>query len=352
MPDCVRLGAEAIGWQAKWKGWDTPVAVNGAKKRGIGFNTGVHVAGGGYFLGHAGAIVKMRTDGTVQLMTGACQAGNSIKTTQAQVCAEALGVRFEDIAVTFSDTDPCPYTIGSYASRIAHSHSIAVKAAAEQVKAQLFEVAAPMLGVTPEELEAKDRQIYVKAAPANAVALTDVIAGVWAPDVMGSAATRSFMLDGANFMAQFVEVEVDTETGEVEVLKVVAAHDIGTAINPTVCENQIYGGLMQGGIGYGTTEELLTDPATGAQLNPYYLDYKVKTAMDTPDIEPILVQPPDYTLPAVLEPLSAYGIKGMGEGVLVPTGGAILNAVRNATGIDFRDHPVTPDRILKALGKA
>ena len=257
LSDCITQGAEAAGWKSKWKGWETPVAVNGAKKRGIGFGAMVHVGGGGFFIGQASAIVKVNRDGTIQLICGACCSGNAIHTTQVQVCAESMGVPYEDVYETFGDTDSAMWVVGNYASRTAHSHAIAVKAACEKAKEQLFETAAGILEATAEELDVKDRSVFVKGAPQRAVSLKDIMAARALQDVVGSAGTHSIMEGGAIFGAQFAEVEVDTETGEVEVLKVVAAHDVGTAINPTVCEAQLEGGVMQGGLGYALTESLL-----------------------------------------------------------------------------------------------
>ena len=138
-------------------------------------------------------------------------------------------------------------------------------------------------------------------------------------------------------------MEVDTETGHVEVLRLVAAHDFGVAINPTNVENQIIGGIMQGGLGHALREDVVLDSSTGVVLNSNWLDYKVNTALDTPPIDPILVE--------TFDPMAPYGIRGGGNPPLIATSPAILSAIRNAIGVDLKEIPVTPDVILKALGK-
>ncbi len=342
--ECLEKGAQEIGWASKWKGWDTPVATTGAKRRGIGVGTMSYMGGGGWFFGAGAAWVKIsRHDGTVHLITGVCDISAGQKTLLAQVCAEALGISYEDVLVNFADTDTSPYSVGTFASRISASHGMAVKAASEDARQQILEGAAPMLESNVEDLDTKDKVIFVKSDPSKSVSFADVL-GLTPSDITATAATRCWLSDCSTFAAQFFEVEVDTDTGQVEILNVAAAHDCGTAANPAQVEGQIYGGLMQGGIGYSICEDIVLDQSTGVTLNQGWLDYKVLTTADNPEIHAIMVQP--------YEPTAPYGIKGVGEPPLTASAPGIAEAIYNAIGVRFNELPMTPDKILEALGKA
>ncbi|MCK5604693.1 xanthine dehydrogenase family protein, partial [Candidatus Pacearchaeota archaeon] len=342
--ECLEKGAQDIGWANKWKGWNTPVATVGAKRRGIGIGGMAYMGGGGWFFGAGAAWVKIsRHDGTVHLITGVCDISAGQKTLLAQVCAEALGISYEDVLVNFADTDTSPYSVGTFASRISASHGMAVKTASENARQQILEEAAPMLESNVEDLDTKDKVIFVKNDPSKSVSFADVL-GLTPSDITATAATRCWLSDCSTFATQFFEVEVDTDTGQVEVLNVAAAHDCGTAANPAQVECQIYGGLMQGGIGYSICEDIILDQATGVTLNQGWLDYKVLTTADNPEIHPILVQP--------YEPTAPYGIKGVGEPPLTASAPGVVEAIYNAIGVRFNELPVTPDKILEALGKA
>ena len=364
MADCIREGAKAIDWDNKWKGWNIPVSVDGTKRRGIGMAI-THHPNGAYFA-QGSAIVRFnKGDGTITLHVGSPDCGAGQKTTLTQVCAEAMGAKWGDVCVVNADTDTCPWTYGLWSTRTAQAQAIAIKEACEKVKAQLYPVAAAIIGVDASDIATKDSAFYSKSDSSKTVAFyglyassVNMIGGETnntVGEVYGSANTLSDLettvTEGsAVFAAQFAEVEVDTETGKVDVKKFVAAHDVGKAINPIVVENQIEGGVMQG-LGYSLSEKIVFDKATGVMLNPNWETYKTPAMLDAPDeLQPVLIEADtNYTCP--VDPRAAFGIKGVGEPPLVPVAPAIAMAIRNAIGVNFNKVPILPEDILKALGK-
>lgn len=353
--ECLEKAAERADWRHK----RAEAGEGISKKRGIGLACMVH--GSGYKAivpaDISGAIIKAHDDGSFSLLVGASDGGTGAYTILAMIAAEELGVRLDDITVVPPDTDVSPVDLGSYASRVTQVTGHATKLAAADMKNQLFRVAAEMLEAAPEDLEAKDRQIRVKGSPERFVSFADVTGrGHYGPngdifiakagydppeaDFKDPETGYGNMAPSYLFAAQVAEVEVDTETGQVEVLKMVAAHDVGKAINPMQVEGQIEGALHHG-IGYGLTEEVVSDKTTGRVLNPNFLDYKILSALDMPKVETIIVEP--------IDPNGPFGAKGCGEPGLVPTAPALANAVYNAVGVRINDLPLTPEKILKAL---
>jgi len=200
---------------------------------------------------------------------------------------------------------------------------------------------APMLKARPDELEIRDRVISVRGAPERKIPLREATqkAGVM---FIGSASTVQPVrpVTARQYGAQFVEVEVDTETGQIAVLRVVAAHDVGRAINPRIIDSQIEGGVIQG-IGMAFSERLLFDRPTGIPVNANLLDFKAPTMMELTTIEPILVE--------AVNPLGPFGAKGVGEGPAHIPMAAIANALFNATGRRIKELPMTPGRVLAVL---
>jgi CO/xanthine dehydrogenase Mo-binding subunit len=211
-----------------------------------------------------------------------------------------------------------------------------------------------MLGVVSTELEARDRKIQVRGYPQRFVSLADVALksqiGLGRPPI-GTATWNppTVPLDPETgqgkpfatyvYATQIAEVDVDDETGEVEVLRVAAAHDCGTAINPMLVEGQVEGGVGMG-LGYALQEEILFD-ANGRQVNPNLTNYIMPTALDMPDIEVDIVESRDPTGP--------FGAKGVGEPTCVPTAAAILNAIHDAVGVRLYELPATPERVMAAI---
>jgi nicotinate dehydrogenase medium molybdopterin subunit len=300
------------------------------------------------------AVVKMNEDGTATVLTGTVETGQGSLAVLGQIAAEALGIAVDDVHVVSADTDVTPIDTGAIASRTTYVTGNAIRLAAEKAKAVLFEAAAPALGVVPNQLEAKDRKIQVKGFPQRSVAIGEIAQRaqiVLGQPAIGSASwnppTMAMDPDTGQgkpfstyvYAAQIAELDVDDETGEVQLIRIVAAHDCGTPINPMLVEGQIEGGIAMG-IGFALQEEMLFDHA-GRQINSNLTNYIVPTALDVPEISPDIVKNYDPTGP--------FGAKGFGESTLVPTAAAILNAIRDAVGVRITSLPATSEKILAAI---
>jgi CO/xanthine dehydrogenase Mo-binding subunit len=344
LAECISKGAEKIGWKDKWKGWGKPSSVDGHKIRGVGMGISTHISGLAFF-GFNGITLKVNPDGTMVLTTGIGRMGQGGDTTQAMVAAEVMGVELEDINVVDGDTEVVGHTMVTFGSNGMHMVSRATKAAAEHAKEQLLEFAAKELEANPEDLDIKNRRIYVKGTEDVGIELKELMSKpiyeyLAAPEVIGSASKGvEFHKAGKMMMADFAEIEIDTRTAQMKVIKFVAYHDSGTVVNPAVCENQVAGGYYQS-MGLCTTENLVFDDETGAILNPNFMDYKVVGPMDMPD--------PEIYFEEVYDEDGPFGAKGIGEGVTCAVPIAISSAVYNALGVRI-DPPMTPEKILDAL---
>ncbi|UCD45337.1 MAG: molybdopterin-dependent oxidoreductase [Candidatus Bathyarchaeota archaeon] len=341
--EAVLKGGDAIGWERRQK---TPGAEGGTIKRGIGMACYSHYApmlkDTERSVGNA--VLKVNIDGSFHLLLGVPDIGQGLRTVMAQIAAEALGGRLDKISVTLADTSTTPWGTTTAASRSTMETGGAVKTAAEQMKGRLLELASGIMNVPVEDLDAKEGIISAKGVPEQKLTFGDVLRH---PDVFHGGdnvivkeATYNVPTFVPPYGTAFAEVEVDTETGMVRVLKIVAASDIGRAIHPRSVEGQLEGG-MQMGIGYALTEELKLHPETGEPLNNSFLDYKVLRAAEMPEMEVILVEP--------VEPNTVYGVKGIGEMAVIPIAPAVRNAVYNATGAAMRELPITSEKILRAL---
>jgi xanthine dehydrogenase molybdenum-binding subunit len=362
LDDCLKQGAERFGWNRRAKAGSGA----GTKKRGIGFSCHPLWVSGCLGLPdiyeHSGAVVKLNRDGTADLATACIDLGSGQNVTLCQIVAEELGLRGADaVRLVYADTDTVPFDAPTHASRATYSAGLAVKVAAAQAKKRMFDVAAAMLEANPGDLEARQGRITVRGSPGTGLDITDVVERAEAPFVvvtaegprpMSSIAEKGTII-GASSMAppsnpspaaaEFVEVEVDAETGEVKVLRAVYAHDIGRVINPNAAEGQVEGGFQQG-MGYALMENLQFDPDTGACVTSDFLDYKIPTAVEMPtQIECIFIESN--------EPTGPFGAKSLSEVCVVVPAAAIANAVYNAVGVRVRELPITPERILAGLGK-
>lgn len=333
--DCYRLGAERFGWddRAQRRGEG-----EGRVRRGFGMASQVWGAGGGP---PAYALVRVNPDGTADVLTGSQDLGTGTRTVLAQVAAEALGVPLEAVRVVLGDTERTPYTANSWGSMTVPSVAPAVRMAAEDARAQLFEAAAGMLGAEPGTLTA--REGVISAPSGETIDIASVTEQLGEVMIVGHG-TRGPNPDGhsiASFGAQFAEVEVDVETGQVRVVRIVAAHDSGRILNPTLAESQVEGGVIQG-LGYALLEERIVDERLGLPLNPTMHDYKIPVTGDVPRIETEFVGAADALA-------NTTGAKGLGEPPIIPTAPAIANAVADAIGAEVRELPLTPWRVLAAL---
>ncbi len=300
------------------------------------------------------ATVKVNTDGTATLLTGTVETGQGALTVLGQIAAETLGISTDDVHVVSGDTDTTPMDTGAIASRTTYVTGNAIVRAAEAARDLLFEAAAPLLGVKPDQLEARDKRIQVLGFPSKSLPISEV--ALHAETNIGRPAIGSSSYNPPTvpmdpetgqgkpfntyvYATQIAEVEVDDETGEVEVLRIVAVHDCGTPINPMLVEGQIQGGISMG-VGYALEEEILFDKE-GKQINPNLTNYIMPTSLDMPDIDVELVDNYDPTGP--------FGAKGAGEPTAVPTAACILNAIYDAVGVRITSLPATAEKVMMAI---
>jgi len=323
------------------------------KRRGKGMACMWYPIGFTVMANPSAATVKMNTDGTATLLTGTVETGQGALTVLGQIAAETLGLSTEDVHVVSADTDATPMDTGAIASRTTYVTGNAIVRAAEAAREILFEAAAPLLGVKPEQLEARDKRIQVLGFPSKSLPIGEV--AQHAESVVGNPAIGSASYNPPTvpmdpetgqgkpfntyvYATQIAEVEVDDETGETEVLRIVAVHDCGTPINPMLVEGQIQGGISMG-VGFALQEEILF--RDGVQINPNLTNYIMPTSLDMPEIEVELVDNYDPTGP--------FGAKGAGEPTAVPTAAAILNAIYDAVGVRITSLPATAEKVMTAI---
>ena len=334
---CYDKVTEAIGW----KDYQKPAPV-GPKRRGIGFAAHDWVGGAGHPPGYAW--IELNSDGTADVVTGTQDIGTGTRTGLAQVAAEELGLPLDRISFHLGDTGVGPYAPVSSGSATQATIGPAIRAAAAEVKQQLFEVASTMLEIPATRLSVRDGNILIDGDPTRATPIEKITQQIGPHTLQGRGARGSNPEDKEvrTFGAQFVEVEVDIETGEVEVLHVVTAHDIGRIVNPRIVDSQVIGGITQG-IGFGLFEERIIDHRLGLVVNGNLEEYKVPTVADVPSIHHVHVDVPDTEA-------NSTGAKGVGEPPLVPTAPAIANAVFDACGVRIRTNPISRYRMLDQLG--
>lgn len=346
LAECIERGAKSIGWERRGK-LNRP----GDKiLRGIGIGVGTHCSNAWPWFGdYSNAYVTVHQDGSVHLATGVPDMGTGTSTTLPQILAEALGVELESVSITFADTQATPFEIGSHASRTCYCAGNAVVAAAQDVRKQLLDYAAELLKVPPEKLDIKNSIIYImgetavdcscSCAPVRQISLKEIAWRAHQQNKQFIGVGRIIPENAPPWHAHLAEVEVDTETGQVRVIKVVAAHDAGKVINPVIVEGQIQGGVLQG-VGYAISEEIRYNDK-GKQLHDAFHKYMLPTAEDVPEMEAIIVE--------TNEPTGPFGAKGVGECGMVPTAPAITNAFYNATGIRLKEIPLTQEKVFMAL---
>lgn len=383
---CLEATASKLRWNEK-RGAAERAGNRPALRRGVGLASLIHVGGSGriYRSDASGLIVKLDDFGNANVYYGGVEMGQGLHSALTLAIADALGVLPERVQINQTDTATCPWDVGTHASRGAFMACNAAIMAAEKLRSRIFELA-PM--IVPKEID-KSRSKYRKqhpddeapdfdfaaAAQTNGFELRDSVITVrGAPDEPWARVELGRFLRAIHFRAngemlvaevfydppselpdwgkgmgnmsatytygtQGAEVEVDTETGEVRILRMVSALDVGKVLNPQTLRGQVYGGLAQG-VGYALYEEVKTKE--GRILNPGFTDYKLPgpCEMDFPiDLE--FVETEDETGP--------FGAKGVGEPGLVPTAPAIGNAIHDAIGVRIHDLPITPEKILEAL---
>jgi CO/xanthine dehydrogenase Mo-binding subunit len=329
-------GAQAFGWKDKWKGWLKPTAVSGTKRIGVGVGTHGNADVGEDI---SEAYVRLNADGSAVIYSSVVEHGTGQRSNCAKVVAEVLQLPLEAISITPSDTLITPVEWGPAGSRGTYAILGAVISGAEDAKQKLFQFTAPILGVDPGDLETADGVIWVKGRPEKSIPWRDAIR---LRTILGHGrfnADYTF----ANCMMSFVEVEVDTETGKVTLLRVVNATDVGQIIDPPGIQGQLNGCLGTAGIDSALFEETVLDHSTGYILNANMVDYKWRTYAELPPIDNIIMETPFST--------HRFHAIGVGEVATSPGPTAVLMATSNAIGVWLHEYPVTPERVLKALGK-
>lgn len=300
-------------------------------------------------------IVKLNEDGSAVLLTGLPDNGAGQHVVLAQVVSEVLGLDPAEVSVVAGDTELTPFDSGPGGSRGTVRVCHATRFAAEDARRQIFDLAASKLEANPEDLEIGNRSVYVKGTSERAISLA-ALAGAALGSPRGAiigtgsaererwiaqAKKHSGVVDEASFCTHAVQVEVDPETGQVTVLKYAAAQDVGAALNPLNVAGQIHGSVVAG-LGYALSEELVV--REGRIVNPTYTDYHLPAADTAPTIHTILVEQPSA--------LGPFGARGVGETSITPVAAAIANAIYDAVGVRIRDLPITPEKVLRALGES
>ncbi len=350
--ECIEKAAEAVNWKEQRK----RTKVEGKVARGVGIGCYGYISGAriGAHDYHT-AIVKVNEDGTINLFGGSPDIGQGMETVLSQIAAEAMGIAYEDVKYKMIDSDYTAMDIGSFSSRVTYMSGNAVIAAVDDAKKQLQEVAARTWGVNAEDIEFKDRKVFVKDAPDKVMSflkLTRLVDQQAKKTIIG---TGYYGLDSAppmnyekgegdaseaySFGAQISEVEVDMETGQVKLLSSILAHDCGFALNPMAVDGQLEGSTVQAQ-GQVLHEDFIFE--NGKTLNSSFLDYKLPRSLDVPKkIVGISVETED--------PGGPFGAKEAGEGIIVGAPPSIVNAIHDATGVWIKDLLVTPEKLLKAL---
>lgn len=333
----IEKGSEVFGWNEKWKGWLKPSKVNGSIRTGVG--VGVH---GNADAGEdiAEASVRLHGDGSVVLHCSVTECGMGQRSSLCKMVAEVLRIRVKRVSITEPDTMINPFNMGLVGSRGTHAVGYAVVGAAEDARIRLLELAAKHFKLPTDSLETEGGQVYIKDNPGERIPWIRLLGPM--RTVTGSG---SFEPDytKANFIMTFVEVEVDTDTGKTELIRVVQATDVGQIIDPPTIEGQLYGGIGSAGIDTALFEETILDKTTGRILNANMIDYKWRVFPELPDFENVILE----------TGISTHRFKavGVGEIATAPGPSAVLMAISNAIGRRITKYPATPDLILKEVGR-
>ena len=326
-------------------------------KRGRGIGCNLYGVGYGFNRAdHSAAMVEVADDGSVTVLSGACDMGQGSDSIFCQIAAEALGISYDHVKIISADTAFTPDALASTASRQTFVSGEAVRLAADDAKKHLLNLAAVLLETPVEDLDIKKDVVFSKSSPDSIQMPFSKLA--WEAHFRGKRFMGFAWHDNTTpdvdketnqgdayatyiYATQVADVEVDTETGQVKVIRVAAAHDVGKAINPVNVEQQIEGAVVQA-MGYAIMEDVqLKD---GKTLTPSFAKFVIPTSVDSPEIIFYIVESND--------PKGPYGAKGVGEGAIIPTAVAIANAVYDAIGVRIHSLPITPEKVLAALAEA
>jgi len=291
--------------------------------------------------GGSSATIKLNEDGTVVLSMGSAETGAGSHTAMAALVSEELSIPMDRIRVIGGDTDNCPYDAGAVGSRTTWAMGDAVHQAVTRVKERLLKFAESQLNVPSDKLVFIAGRIEVKDNPEVFIPIPRTVRrmmGFGGGPVIATSGPSIPRPRTYAFGAQAVVVEVDRDTGKVDVLKVVAIHDVGKALFKAGVEGQIQGGVAAG-LGFALSEEVIF--SEGRPVNPSFLDYRLPTFVDVPEIIAVVLEKENPKIPD--------DIRGIGEPPIAPTAAAIANAVHNAVGVRVNQVPLTPERVYKAL---
>lgn len=335
--ETLRVAANTFGWDEPA---DPPPEPHLRRGRGMAMTAWKSgIAGKPGSIDLSGATVSVNLDGTVDLGVAAIEMGTGIRTTLAQICADALGVDVESVRTTSADSGATPFDTGAHASRSLYRCGQAVVAAATKARDRLVGIASELLEVDAADLTADSGRVFAIGAPGYSITVAEVAraALMRGVDIVETAYTE--FENAPTYAVHCAEVDLDVETGEVTVNRMLAVQDVGKAINPTIVEGQIEGATHQG-LGFALTEELIVDDG-GVLMNGTLMDYAVAYAGDGPSIEVHVVECPDPTGP--------FGAKGIGEPSIMLPAPAVANALLDAVGRSVTTLPLTPERVLAAL---
>lgn len=342
--ECLKRGASAIRWEEKRR---TYAVQHGFVRRGIGmalfsYKTGVWPIS----LEIAGVRMVLNQDGSVSLHVGATEIGQGADTVFTQMAAQSLHMDVKKIHIqTVQDTDSTPFDTGAYASRQSFVTGTVVKECAELLLHRILDYAGKILYYEKRKLSLHDGWIYAgdeAALSLEALALESYYS-LTDSSVLTAEVSRQVKKNTIATGCCFAEVEVDIRLGKIRILNIINVHDSGILLNPQLASMQVHGGMSMG-MGYGLSEQLLLDERTGRVLNGTLLDYKLMTAMDTPELGVDFVELDD--------PMGPYGNKALGEPPAIPCAPAIRNAVFHATGVAFSENPLTPQRLVQGFQEA
>ena len=322
---------------------------------------GIGLACGWWFSLPAASSVylKMNVDGSATIVTGAQENGSGAVMGLALIASEELGISPDKVSILYQDTDAGAWDMGSSGSQTTFNNGRALIAASAKIRERIIALAAERFEVAPDDLEIQDGAIHVRGTPAKSIPIADIAATAFAkgellvahasppvppmPDSFGATCAGRVVFPAfadPTFVCQAARVRVDPETGVVHVKQIIAVHDFGRILNRRGAEGQVEGGIVHS-IGMGLTEG--TVYRDGQQLNPHLLDYKLLTASDAPSIRIEFVE--------TLSAGGPRGAKGVGEPPIIPTAGAVGNAIANATGVRVRELPMTAPRLWAAINR-
>lgn len=339
-PDISRVvaeGAKKFDWANRWKGWGKPSSVNGSKRCGVGIGVSGQTDCGEQ---PSNAIVQLNAFGSATVYMASTEFGTGIRDVLCKIAAEELNLPLEKICLTPPDSLTNPWEWGSSGSRSTLTMGSAVHDGAKNAKRKLFEEAAPMFETIPDALETEDGYVFLKDAPeGQRLSWADILG--WQNNITAKGHFKH-RYDVNCCQVNFVEVEVDIETGAVQVVDHLGCGDAGQIINPLALKGQVDGFFP--GLDLALKEETIWDKELGRIINPNMIDYKTRTFNEIPPHDVLLLEnPPD------IDPSAPFGAFGIAEATIAPTIPAVHMAIYNAIGKRFFEYPITPAKILKAL---